>query len=244
MIKYFYPFEYTENVFSIDFQKLRDKGYKGVIFDIDNTLVHHGEDVTNDIEVLFTSLHNLGFKTLLLSNNSQERVEKFNRNINTLCISEAEKPKKNNFLKSLELLDMKKDEVVMIGDQLFTDIYGANTCGIDTILVAFMRHNHEDKIGIRRNIEKVILKFYSKSKRYQNRIGDIFYTSNEPSYKKKRRLFCEMNLFFYMLSTKKEVLKRHFKNMLGKENFHKHRKKEALGNLVSSYSIDMIKKAP
>lgn len=244
MFKYFYPLEYVENVYSIDYKKLKNKGYKGIIFDIDNTLVHHGADVTKDVEDLFSLIHDLGVKTLLLSNNSEERVSEFNRNIKTLYVSEAEKPSKINFFKSLDLLNMKKDEVIIIGDQVFTDIYGANICGIDNILVKFMRHNDEDKIGIKRNIEKFLLKFYSKSRRYQHRLGDIFIYSNRSSNKKKRKLFCEMNPFFYMLSTKKEVLKRHIKNMLSRENLHKNIKKEALGNVVSFYSSNMIKRAP
>ena len=68
---------------------------------------------------------------------------------------------------------MKKEKIVFIGDQVFTDIYGANRSGIDNILVKFIGHDIETKIGIRRNIEKIILKLYKLNKSCQNRIGDI-----------------------------------------------------------------------
>ena len=63
MLKKFYPYEYVESVFSIDYQKLYDKGYKGVIFDIDNTLVHHGEDSTREVNELFKVIQNIGLKS-------------------------------------------------------------------------------------------------------------------------------------------------------------------------------------
>ncbi|MEI3400970.1 MAG: hypothetical protein V8R51_00780 [Clostridia bacterium] len=71
MFKVFYPYEYVDSVFSINYDELYNKGYRGIIFDIDNTLVHHGDDATKEIEELFKEIHNIGFKTLLLSNNNK-----------------------------------------------------------------------------------------------------------------------------------------------------------------------------
>ncbi|MDT2831916.1 YqeG family HAD IIIA-type phosphatase [Vagococcus carniphilus] len=173
MFKLFYPYEYVDSVFAIDYRKLQDKGYKAVIFDIDNTLVHHGEDSTKEVDNLFEEIHELGLKTLLLSNNCDERIESFLENIEAPFISDAQKPNKDNYLRAVDMLGIKKTEAVMIGDQLFTDIYGANLSGIDNILVKYMRYDDEVKIGIRRNIEKILLRWYQKNKSYQNRIGDI-----------------------------------------------------------------------
>ena len=89
MLKIFYPYEYVENVFSIDYKKLYDKGYRGIIFDIDNTLVHHGDDSTKEIDDLFQTIQNIGFKTLLLSNNSEKRIKRFIKNIDSLYIHDA-----------------------------------------------------------------------------------------------------------------------------------------------------------
>ena len=79
----FYPHAYVDSVFSLDYQKLYDKGYRGILFDIDNTLVHHGEDSTEEVDALFRELYQTGFRTLLLSNNSRERIQRFMRNIDS-----------------------------------------------------------------------------------------------------------------------------------------------------------------
>lgn len=173
MFKKFYPYEYVESVFKIDYNKLYDKGYRGLIFDIDNTLVHHGDDSTKEVDELFKTIQNIGFKTLLLSNNNEERIQRFIKNIDTLYICDAEKPKTDNYFKAVEMLGIKKEEAVFIGDQVFTDILGANNSGMANILVKFIRLKSETKIGKRRQAEKLILKFYSRNKAFQNRLGDI-----------------------------------------------------------------------
>lgn len=172
MIRKFYPYEYVDSVFAIDYKKILDLGYRGIIFDIDNTLVHHGDDSNEKIDALFTYIQSLGIKTLLLSNNSSERIERFKKNINTMYISEADKPSTDGYEKATVMLGMGKEKLVVIGDQLFTDILGANRCNIASILVKFMRRETEKKIGKKRMLEKVILEIYSLSK-YKNRIGDI-----------------------------------------------------------------------
>ena len=173
MLKSLYPYEYVKSVFHIDYNKLFKIGYKALIFDIDNTLVHHGEDATKEVEALFVYLHRIGFKTLLLSNNDSERIEKFIANIDTVYIADAEKPQTHSYFKALEMLNVKKEEAIVIGDQVFTDIRGANRSGIANILVEFMRYESETKIGKKRTVEKFILKLYSLRKKYQNRFGNI-----------------------------------------------------------------------
>lgn len=173
MLKVFYPHEYVESVFSIDYEKVYSKGYRGIIFDIDNTLVHHGEDSTKEVDLLFQSIHKIGLKTFLLSDNSDERIRDFIKNIDTSYICDADKPNTANYLKAVDRMGLKKEEVIYIGDQIFKDIYGANRCGIDNILVKYMRYDNETKIGIRRHLEKIILHFYQLNKSSQNKIGDI-----------------------------------------------------------------------
>ncbi len=242
MLKSFYPHEYVDGVFSIDYQKLYDLGYRGIIFDIDNTLVPHGEDSTYEVDNLFKTIKSIGFKTLLLSNNSSERIDRFNKNINSLYISEADKPKKDGFYKAIELLQIDKDKIIYIGDQLFTDIYGANKCGIDSILVKFIRKPNETKIGKRRRVEQVILKFYSHNKKYRNRIGNISIEGSNSMAEKRRKLFCELNPACYAISMQKEIVKRHIKDFRSKEKFCKTINKKKLPNLVTEYSSGIIKR--
>lgn len=108
MFKIFYPYEYVKNVFSIDYDKLYSKGYRGLIFDIDNTLVHHGDDSTDEVNELFKYIQQIGFKTIILSNNSEERVKRFLKNINSPYIYDAKKPATLNYLKAIEKLGLKK----------------------------------------------------------------------------------------------------------------------------------------
>lgn len=163
-MKCFYPYEYVEDVFSIDYESLHDKGFKGLIFDIDNTLVPHGADSNEQIDSLFEKLHALGFTTLLLSNNNRQRIERFTANIDTLYIEEAGKPQPQCYHQAVKMMHLKNDEVVVIGDQLFTDIYGANRSHLPSILVKYIGFYKKEKKGIRRNLEKIVLKLYSRSK--------------------------------------------------------------------------------
>jgi HAD superfamily phosphatase (TIGR01668 family) len=173
MFSLLFPYEYVDSVFAIDYKKLLQKGYKGIIFDIDMTLVPHGADSTKEIDELFKTIHKLGLKTLLLTNNSEERVKRFIKNIDTLYLYDAQKPDPEWYLKAVEMMGMQKSETVYIGDQIFIDIYGANKCGIANILVKYVTAEVETKIGIRRNLEKIILALYRITKIYQHRLGDI-----------------------------------------------------------------------
>ena len=173
MFKLLYPYEYADSVFSINYNKLYDNGYRGLIFDIDNTLVHHGDNSTKEIDDFFRRIQSIGFKTLLLSNNTEERVKRFLTNIDSLYICDANKPDKTNYLKALEMMDIKREEAVYIGDQIFTDILGANRCGIANILVKYIRLDNETKIGKKRQIENILLSFYRRNQKFQHRLGDI-----------------------------------------------------------------------
>ena len=173
MLSLLFPYEYVDSVFSIDYKKLLQKGYKGIIFDIDMTLVPHGADSSEEIDELFKAIHAAGLKTLLLTNNSEERVKRFIKNIDTLYLCDAQKPNPDCYLKAVEMMEIRKNETLFIGDQIFIDIYGANKCGIANILVKYVTAEIETKIGIRRNLEKIILKIYRITKIYQHRLGDI-----------------------------------------------------------------------
>ena len=173
MLEMFYPYEYVEDVFSIDYVRLYDIGYRAIVFDIDNTLVPHGADSTEQVVELFKNIHALGFKTLLLSNNSEKRILRFKKDIDTLYISEAGKPSTEAFLNAALLLNTNKNQIVVIGDQLFTDIYGAKKAGMASILVKYIGYYKKEWKGYTRYIEKVVLSLYSLSKKYQHRLGNI-----------------------------------------------------------------------
>ena len=173
MLEKYYPYAYVKDVFSIDYAYLYRLGYRAILFDVDNTLVHHGDNSTEEVDALFKKIHQFGFKTLLLTNNDEERVLRFIKNIDTLYICEADKPNPKNYLKAVEMLNLKKEQVLFVGDQIFVDIVGANRCGMASILVHFIRLKEEKWIGKRRYLEKIILFFYKRSKKYNNRLGNV-----------------------------------------------------------------------
>ena len=173
MLSFFYPKEYVPSVFAIDYEKLYEKGYRALIIDIDNTLVPHGADSTPEIDALFASIHAAGLRTMILSNNSEERVQRFLRNIDSDYVYDAHKPQPSGYRAAVRKLGLKKKEVVVIGDQVFTDVLGANLTGLDSILVAFIRKPGETRIGKRRTVEQFILRCYARSARHQHRLGDI-----------------------------------------------------------------------
>ena len=147
MLRRFYPYEYVDSVFVLDYGKIFRKSFRGIIFDIDMTLVPHGEDSTPEVDALFEEIHACGLKTLLLTNNDEPRVKRFVKNIDTLYICDAEKPNPKNYLKAVELLGIKKEETIFVGDQIFIDIFGANKSDIANVLVNYVTA-YEKKISV------------------------------------------------------------------------------------------------
>ena len=104
MFDQFFPDEYMESTYSIPFEKLYQEGYRGVIFDIDNTLVPHGAPADERAKQLFRRLKEIGFESCLLSNNQKKRVEMFNQDVGTHYIFNAHKPATGNYKRAMELM--------------------------------------------------------------------------------------------------------------------------------------------
>lgn len=162
MFERFFPDEYVASTYVIPFEKLYEEGYRGVIFDIDNTLVPHGAPADERAKKLFRRLEEIGFSTCLLSNNNEARVKMFNREIGTNYIYKAGKPMKKNYFKAAELMGTDRTETVFVGDQLFTDVYGAKRAGMKNILVKPIHPKEEIQIVLKRYLEKIVLHFYKK----------------------------------------------------------------------------------
>ncbi len=240
MLSRFFPYEYAESVFAVDYEKLYKIGFRGVIFDIDNTLVHHGEPSTPEIDALLHNVQAAGLKTLLLSDNTRKRVEMFNKNINSLYIDSANKPDPACLTKALKMLGLKHGQVVYIGDQIFTDVLCANRAGIKSILVKFIQSPDEMRIGVRRYAEYALLALWRRTK-YSHRIGDI-YAEGCGSFWSRDVLFCNISPATYAISETKEKLKRIVGDMTGGEIFSRTRTKKRLRNIVSEHSSHLIKR--
>ncbi len=162
MFNCFFPDEYLESAYAVDYEKLYREGYRGLLFDIDNTLVPHGAPADDRAKELFARLKDLGFKSCFLSNNQIERVSSFNREIGEHFIENAHKPSVKNYQKAMEILGTDTGNTIFIGDQLFTDIYGARRAGIRSILVKPIHPKEEIQIVLKRYLEKIVLYFYRK----------------------------------------------------------------------------------
>lgn len=164
MFSIFYPDERVESTYLINFQKLYKEGYRGVIFDIDNTLVEHGKDADERARELFQRLKKIGLESCLLSNNKEERVARFNKDIHTNYIFNGQKPAKKNYIKAMELMNTKLETTIFVGDQLFTDVWGAKRIGMRNILVQPIDKKEEIQIVLKRYLEKIVLHSYEKNK--------------------------------------------------------------------------------
>lgn len=158
-----YPTKYYESSYIIDYEKLYEKGYRGIIYDLDNTLVPHGAPADERALELMDRLKSIGYAIFFLSNNRKERVEMFNEKIGALYLCKASKPNKRGYLKAAEMMNLDPSKILVVGDQIFTDIWGANMAGMRSCLVMPIdRSSDEIQIVIKRMLEKVVLIPYLK----------------------------------------------------------------------------------
>lgn len=163
----FYPERMENSVYRIDFEALYREGYRAVIFDIDNTLVPHGAPATKEAVRFFNKLRKTGFQTCLLSNNKKARIEPFAEAVGSPYIENAHKPSVRNYRKACSMMGVSEDQAVFVGDQLFTDVYGAKKAGIYHILVKPIHPKEEIQIVLKRRLEKIVLSSWKNSRKPQ-----------------------------------------------------------------------------
>lgn len=164
LLECFYPDRYLDSTYEIDFEALYRQGYRGVIFDIDNTLVRHGAPADDRSIALFDRLRKIGFESMLLSNNKEPRVKMFNDAVHSRYIYKAGKPSPKNYRKAMEIMGTAPDTTLFVGDQLFTDVWGAKKAGILSILVKPIHPKEEIQIVLKRRLEWIVLFFYKRSR--------------------------------------------------------------------------------
>ena len=157
------PNSYVKDVYSIDYKGLYKKGYRNIIFDIDNTILP-----VNDIEIpkklveLFDELNNDKFKVCIVSNNKLERVLPVATTLDVLYLHEAKKPNKEAFDRALSILGSDTEDTIMVGDQMLTDIKGANEYGLYSILVDPVDNKYDIKTGTSRVLQNTMIKKLEK----------------------------------------------------------------------------------
>lgn len=155
------PNMYYRSILDIDYKLLQNQGIKYLIFDLDNTLsTIDKKEISNEYKEKLNKLSKK-FKIIIVSNNFSKKIKPLCDSINMSFISFAMKPLPFCYKKVLKKWKCQKDEVCMIGDQLLTDIKGANKFGILSILVDPLGQDDIKYTGINRLIENKII---SKSK--------------------------------------------------------------------------------
>ena len=158
----FYPNHEVDSAYSIDYSALYQAGKRAVIFDVDNTLVPHGAPADDRAKELFERLHALGYHTLLLSNNKEPRVKSFSDAVGSTYIFKAGKPGRAGYEKAMDKMGTTPESTIFVGDQLFTDVWGAKNAGIDSYLVKPIHPKEEIQIVLKRRLERIVLFFYHR----------------------------------------------------------------------------------
>jgi uncharacterized protein len=163
LLKKFLPNEHVKSVYDINPEVLKSKGIKGIITDLDNTLVAWDvKDATPEVIEWFKQMKENDIKVTIISNNKQERVKVFSEPLETPFVFSARKPLSKAFKSVAKQMGMKKEEIVVIGDQLLTDVLGGNFAGFYTILVVPIVQTDGKITKINRKIERRILHYMRK----------------------------------------------------------------------------------
>ena len=165
MLERFYPDRMADSAYGIDYEELYGRGYRGIIYDVDNTLVEHGAPATKRAVELFERLHGIGFSAVLLSNNREPRVKSFAEDVRyAVYIFKAGKPSARGYREAMRRMGTDERNTLFVGDQLFTDVWGAKNAGIYSILVKPIHPKEEIQIVLKRQLEKIVLYFYRRKK--------------------------------------------------------------------------------
>lgn len=160
---YFMPNDYVQSVFQIDIEKLANSGFKGIITDLDNTLV--GWDVktpTKEIQEWFKKANDLGLTITIVSNNNEKRVSGFSKDLDVDFIFKARKPMGRAFKKAIQHMNIKPEETIVIGDQMLTDVLGGNNNGLYTIMVVPVKKTDGFLTRLNRIIERRLLNYFKR----------------------------------------------------------------------------------
>ena len=174
-----YPRDYVDSTYSIDFKKLYEQGYRGVIFDVDNTLVPHNAPADERAKALFKELHDIGFQALLLSNNKEPRVKTFKEAVEYCTYiykagKPSAKPSASGYKRAMEQMGTDVSNTIFVGGQILTDVWGANRAGIRSVMVKPVKKWHEEiQIILKRFLEAFILLGYAVYKLYGKNINKV-----------------------------------------------------------------------
>ncbi|AZR73617.1 hypothetical protein BBF96_09580 [Anoxybacter fermentans] len=158
MFKYLCPDLFIANILEIKPVYLKEMGVKGIICDLDNTIIPWDEEFLSEEMINWViSLKKDGIRFCLLSNSLHNRVNSIAQKLAIDAVPAAGKPRKKAFLKAIDKLQLSKEKILVVGDQLFTDILGGKRLGLKTILVKPMSEKEFFWTRFMRRLEKWVL---------------------------------------------------------------------------------------
>ena len=160
-----YPKEYINNVLEISTEFLKKKNISGLILDVDNTLLFHDRTMINGLPQWVENMKKNNVKLCILSNtNKKDKVDKLSKELKIPYIFFAKKPLKSGFKKAAKILNLKNEDIAVVGDQIFTDVIGANRMKMFSILTKPLSEGDILITRIKRPIEEYIIKKYLERK--------------------------------------------------------------------------------
>ena len=161
----FYPKGYFNKVSEISLEYLKENNIKGLILDVDNTLIDYYRNISEETINWANSLKENGIKMCILSNsNKKEKVKEVAGKLGLEYSYFGMKPLKRGFKKAKKMLDLENSEIAAVGDQIFTDVIGSNRMKMFSILVEPIEEKDILVTLIKRPIENYIKKQYLKTK--------------------------------------------------------------------------------
>ncbi|CAM3447023.1 YqeG family HAD IIIA-type phosphatase [Brevibacillus invocatus] len=152
------PSQFVDSIHHIDIEQLKQRNIRAVITDLDNTLVEWDRPLaTPEVERWLARMRDAGIQVTVVSNNNQERVQRFCQPLQIAFICAARKPTNKAFLQAVRQMGVTVEETVVVGDQLFTDVLGGNRLGFHTILVVPVAQTDGFWTRFNRRMERVAL---------------------------------------------------------------------------------------
>ncbi|MCD8381197.1 MAG: YqeG family HAD IIIA-type phosphatase [Lachnospiraceae bacterium] len=162
MLNIFFPDAAVRRAWDVPYADFYEKGYRAILFDIDNTLVYPDAPADEPCKKFINELKNLGYQIAVISNNKGPRVESFAADCGIDYVAKAGKPLRSGYERGMERFHATPQTTLFVGDQLFTDVWGAGRLGIYSILVEPMTLKEEPQIVLKRLLEKPVLYAYRK----------------------------------------------------------------------------------
>ena len=159
----FYPSIYLNNVKEITIEMLKENNIKGLLLDVDNTLIDFNHKILEGVKEWCEDLKKQGIKLCILSNtNKIEKVKRVAQELDLEYINFAKKHSKSGFIRAMDLLDLKAENMAIAGDQVMTDVLGGNRMKMFTILTKPLDKKDIFITRVKRPLENLIIKRYLK----------------------------------------------------------------------------------